>query len=490
MNTLHPLGVSTVDVRGQVMARTGRDDYWPWLGHVASAAGCTQPIRLAGTINHVDADTGRILDQPHTGRHARRGPLQGVRQPPRVASARPAAKTYQRDAYQLVRAGLVGGKGVPDQRRHPPRPVRHPHRTRLRPGAHPARAEAHLHQAAALRLPAPTLPPRPRSRAASHGRPAVCFARHERDDPRLGEPLCLDCYDYHRQAVWNNQAGELWRRTTLAITRTDPPDRQASRHRPRHGQGVLRQGRRDATPGRGALPRRHPPRRHQPRQPGRDPARHRTGSGSATWSTPSNTPPRTVMFATDPAPQASGRLGHRLGRPARRAHHQPRHRRRHHRRHGRRLPGQVRHQSHRSHRPHLPHDSPPRPSTCTPTPTAPTPNGSSTPAGPSAARPNGGPCAGGRTCSASAATSSPRAATTRSPSGSCAKHRAVWQRTASTTGPEQTTPAEQPTVLVLNFLDFIGAGWLTTGDALLANTSAAMARERQRIGRIEAQCHP
>jgi hypothetical protein len=60
--------------------------------------------------------------------------------------------------------------------------------------------------------------------------------------------------------------------------------------------------------------------------------------------------------------------------------------------------------------------------------------------------------------------------------------RAVWQRTI-TTGPEPETPAEQPTVLVLNFLDFIGAGWLTTGDAILANTSAAQARERRQAAR-------
>jgi hypothetical protein len=57
--------------------------------------------------------------------------------------------------------------------------------------------------------------------------------------------------------------------------------------------------------------------------------------------------------------------------------------------------------------------------------------------------------------------------------------RAVWQRTVNTTGPGHEVPAEQPTVLVVNFLDFIGAGWLTSGDAILANTSAVMARERR-----------
>ena len=40
-----------------------------------------------------------------------------------------------------------------------------------------------------------------------------------RDDARLGQPLCPDCYDYAAHVVWNNQAGELWRRTKQAIER-------------------------------------------------------------------------------------------------------------------------------------------------------------------------------------------------------------------------------------------------------------------------------
>jgi hypothetical protein len=48
----------------------------------------------------------------------------------------------------------------------------------------------------------------------------ACWARHEREDQVLGQPLCLDGYDHPWQVVWNGQAGELWRRTTLAITRT------------------------------------------------------------------------------------------------------------------------------------------------------------------------------------------------------------------------------------------------------------------------------
>jgi hypothetical protein len=52
-----------------------------------------------------------------------------------------------------------------------------------------------------------------------HGRHDACFTRHRRDDPRLGQPLCPDCYDYAAHVVWNTSAGELWRRTKQAIER-------------------------------------------------------------------------------------------------------------------------------------------------------------------------------------------------------------------------------------------------------------------------------
>ena len=52
-----------------------------------------------------------------------------------------------------------------------------------------------------------------------HGRKLACFTRHRADDPRLGQPLCPDCYDHAAHVVWNNSTGELWRRTKQAIER-------------------------------------------------------------------------------------------------------------------------------------------------------------------------------------------------------------------------------------------------------------------------------
>jgi hypothetical protein len=52
-----------------------------------------------------------------------------------------------------------------------------------------------------------------------HGRRAGCWHRHEEDDPRLGEPLCPGCYQTGAQVLWNTLAGRLWSRTTIYLYR-------------------------------------------------------------------------------------------------------------------------------------------------------------------------------------------------------------------------------------------------------------------------------
>jgi hypothetical protein len=46
-----------------------------------------------------------------------------------------------------------------------------------------------------------------------------CGEKHARDDPRLGEPLCPDCYDYTGSVLFNACAPELWRRFTITLRR-------------------------------------------------------------------------------------------------------------------------------------------------------------------------------------------------------------------------------------------------------------------------------
>ena len=67
------------------------------------------------------------------------------------------------------------------------------------------------------------LPCRPRrdanDRRCPHGRDISCPARHAETDPRLGRPLCGDCYDYEAAVLFNLHAADLWRRFTTYLPR-------------------------------------------------------------------------------------------------------------------------------------------------------------------------------------------------------------------------------------------------------------------------------
>jgi hypothetical protein len=52
-----------------------------------------------------------------------------------------------------------------------------------------------------------------------HGLPVGCSLVHDEDDERLGEPLCLDCFEYEHAVLWNALAPELWRRTAIQFPR-------------------------------------------------------------------------------------------------------------------------------------------------------------------------------------------------------------------------------------------------------------------------------
>src|ERR687890_364323 len=76
-----------------------------------TAAGCPRPIRLTGSLAAVEPGTGRVVDERHTDQLPDAAIYKACGN--RRATVCPScARTYQRDAYQLLRAGLIGGKGI------------------------------------------------------------------------------------------------------------------------------------------------------------------------------------------------------------------------------------------------------------------------------------------------------------------------------------------------------------------------------------------
>ncbi len=194
-------------VLAEVVDRAGAG-YERWMELVAQAGYCHHPIRLAGRVDQADRQTGEVRTVYDSDREPDGVLLKacGTRRESRCLSC---AAVYRADAYQLLAAGLKGGKGVPDSIAEHPRLFV----TFTAPSFGPVHGRR-----AQGRLVLPCHPYRQGARCP-HGTRAGCWHRHDEDDPRLGEPLCPGCYDSQAQVLWNALAPELWRRTTITLHR-------------------------------------------------------------------------------------------------------------------------------------------------------------------------------------------------------------------------------------------------------------------------------
>jgi hypothetical protein len=180
-----------------------------WRDAARRVGNCAHPVRLRGQVHQVDLATGELRETYSTDTE----PDRLLRKPcgNRRASVCPAcAETYRADAYQLLRAGLAGGKGVPDSvREHPALFV-----TLTAPSFGPVHTH-HTNPAGRL-LPCH---PRRRPEVCPHGIRLDCRRTHPAGDPRVGAPLCARCYQYAAHVLFNAVAPELWRRTTIYLPR-------------------------------------------------------------------------------------------------------------------------------------------------------------------------------------------------------------------------------------------------------------------------------
>ena len=193
----------------QVLERAADPEQWERLqGQMRSTGYCRRPVRLRGQVDAVDVATGECRTVYSTEPEPDSSLLKccGNR---REAVCPSCAETYRGDAYQLVAAGLRGGKGVPES------VTDHP--TIFVTLTAPSFGAVHSRR---VRNDRPQrCRPRRRAEVCPHGRRLSCGEVHAEDDPRLGEPLCPECFDYDRAVIWNALAPELWRRTAIQIPR-------------------------------------------------------------------------------------------------------------------------------------------------------------------------------------------------------------------------------------------------------------------------------
>ncbi|MGN5380526.1 replication initiator [Streptomyces lasalocidi] len=161
----------------------------PLSRQIGTLGGCARPVRLTGQRTRVDTATGQVLDHLDS-RQLPAGELL-VRCGNRRATRCPACSTvYRYDTYQLIAAGLRGGKTVPTSVAAHPRVFA----TLTAPGFGPVHNQpdtGHCH----------------------------CGHVHFDDDRLLGTPLDPERYDYTGAVLWNAHAPALWARFTTHLRR-------------------------------------------------------------------------------------------------------------------------------------------------------------------------------------------------------------------------------------------------------------------------------
>jgi hypothetical protein len=105
-------------VLSEVLARASDTERWERFERQLRSAGyCRHPVRLRAQVDGLDVETGEVRTIFTTAAEPDETLLKccGNR---REAGCPSCAEVYRGDAFQLVAAGLRGGKGVPN-----PRPI-------------------------------------------------------------------------------------------------------------------------------------------------------------------------------------------------------------------------------------------------------------------------------------------------------------------------------------------------------------------------------
>ncbi len=172
----------------RVAHRLRAGDYPHWRGRVEQVGGCSVPVHLTGEFEVTHRGTGQSL--------ARRAGMVFAPCGNRRESVCPACSDrYAADAFHLIRAGLSGGKGVPESVAGKPRLF--------------------------VTLTAPSFGPVHTRRVLGSGEVIRCRCgqRHHGDDSRVGTALDPETYDYAGSVLWQAHAGELWNRFTVRLRR-------------------------------------------------------------------------------------------------------------------------------------------------------------------------------------------------------------------------------------------------------------------------------
>ena len=186
-----PDNVDYTTVVREMLRRAASPDFASWWGRVESIGFCANPIHLSS----IDGEGRPITIMTRCNNR-------------RSSICPSCSDLYARDTWQLIHAGLSGG-----HHDIPPTVANHPQIfvTLTAPGfgaVHTIRKSGPCH-----------VTDDGNGGRCAHGGSVACKIVHHSDDPVLGQPLCLHCYDYVSHVVFSWHAPELWRRFTIKLRR-------------------------------------------------------------------------------------------------------------------------------------------------------------------------------------------------------------------------------------------------------------------------------
>jgi Replication initiator protein, pSAM2 len=182
---------------------------------VARTGYCVNPVRLVGTVAHLDRTNGETR-LSYSTEHEPGGHLLKACGNRRAGVCPSCAETYRRDAWHMIAGGL---KGNPDQDM-PASVAEHP--TAFVTFTAPTFGQVHSRIVVTDpngREHVQPCHPRRNAPRCRHGMRLECRLRHRADDRRVGGPLCARCYDYEGAVLWNALAPRLWQRTSIYLYR-------------------------------------------------------------------------------------------------------------------------------------------------------------------------------------------------------------------------------------------------------------------------------
>ncbi|WP_236652277.1 replication initiator [Streptacidiphilus neutrinimicus] len=184
--------LAALDDTEQDLVRLGQmPDLHRWLEQIRNIGGCAHPIYITGRTTTRDTHTGAVLR--HYTTHGEPGGRLAIRCGNRRSGRCPScSRLYQGDTFHLMRAGLIGGKGIPDDVRTHPRVF----------ATLTAPSFGAVHRAGTCHTT--------RRGRCTHGRARRCRIAHAGGDGLIGQPVCTDCYDYVLHILWNAHAPRLW----------------------------------------------------------------------------------------------------------------------------------------------------------------------------------------------------------------------------------------------------------------------------------------